>query len=369
MSAEQIIQAVEQLETKALKSIERLDVKTRELSDEIFQLKQRGTMQPMDYQPASGHTIGDTVAKKFREVSEQFAATKSVRFSVPLETKANIGAFTGSTSILASHGTVGTGMTAHSPGMLMLVGNLPTRPTGGVMTAHYARYIDQTGVAGVQASEGGTKPEATPTFGDISQNAVTVAAYTTVSEQALKGDGELAGVVNTFLMGEVLEAADSMLISGTVAASWPFSGYKALASAYPSAAYTELGDAVADCVQNMRQAGFMPDIVVVNAMAYLSIILSKNTTGDYLIPAAVTSAPTDIRLHGCKVVFSSLLTTTEALVLDSRYCEMGVSSELVVELGYVTDNFTRNLRTVRAEIGLIPTMRHIGAVRLVTPLP
>ncbi|MEW6590204.1 MAG: phage major capsid protein [Pseudomonadota bacterium] len=356
--------------TKALDNIENhINVTTREMRDEILQLKQRGSMQPMDYQNAPRGTLGDSVAKKFREVSEQFAATKSVRFTVPFEVKATIGAFTGSTSILASHGTIGSGMITQSPAALMLVGNLPTRPTGGVLTAHYGRYVGQTGAAGVQASEGGAKPEATPTFSDISQNAVTVAAYTTISEQSLKGDGELAAVVNNFLMGEVFEAADAMLIGGTAAAAWPFAGYDALSTAYPSAVYTGLGDAVADCVQNMRQSGFMPDIVVMNAMAYLDIVLSKNTSGDYLIPGAVTNAPGDIRLHGCKVVFSSLMTTGEALVLDSRYCEMGVSSEMTVELGYDADNFTRNLRTVRAEIGLIPTLRHVGAVRLVTPLP
>jgi len=362
MSYEKVFKAIEVMENTVM-------VKLREHSDEILQLKQRGSMQPMDYQNAPRGTLGDSVAKKFSEVSAQFAATKSVRFTVPFEVKATIGAFTGSTSILASHGTIGNGMTAHSPGALMLVGNLPTRPTGGVLTAHYGRYTGMGGAAGVQASEGAMKSEATPVFSDISQNAVTVAGYTTISEQSLKGDGELAAVVNNFLVGEVLEAADSMLIGGTAAAAWPFAGYYALSGGYASAVYTKLGDAVADCVQNARQAGFMPDIVVMNAMAYLDIILSKNTGGDYLIPGAVTSAPGDIRLHGCKVVFSSLMTTGEALVLDSRYCEMGVSSEMTVELGYDSDNFTRNLRTIRAEIGLIPTLRHVDAVRLVTPKP
>ena len=362
MSIQKLIETIEKME-------QNVAVKLAEHSDEILQLKQRGSMQPMDYQNAPRGTLGEAVQKKFREVSEQFAATKSVRFTVPFEVKATIGAFTGSTSILASHGTIGTGMIAQSPAALMLVGNLPTRPTGGVLTSHYGRYVGQTGAAGVQSSEGAAKAEATPTFSDISQNAVTVAGFTKISEQALKGEGELAAVVNNFLVGEVFESADAMLIGGTAAAAWPFAGYDALSTAYPSAVYTDLGDAVADCVQNMRQSGFMPDIVVLNAMAYLAIILSKNTGGDYLIPGAVTNAPGDIRLHGCKVVFSSLMTTGEALVLDSRYCEMGVSSEMVVELGYDADDFTRNMRTVRAEIGLIPTMRHVGAVRLVTPLP
>lgn len=361
MSIQQAIEAIEKIEQK-------LAVKLAEHSDEILQLKQRGSMQPME-NPIPRGTLGDSVAKKFSEVSAQYAATKSVRFTVPVEVKSTIGAFTGSTSILAQHGTLGSGMTTHSPASLMLVGNLPTRPTGGVLTAHYARYTSQGGNAAVQTAEGAAKANVTPIFTDISQNAVTVAGYTNISEQSLKGDGELAAVVNNFLVGEVLEAADNMLIGGTAAAAWPFAGYDALSSAYASAVYTKLGDAVADCVQNARQAGFMPDIVVMNAMAYLDIILSKNTGGDYLIPGAVTSAPGDIRLHGCKVVFSSLMTTGEALVLDSRYCEMGILSEMTVEIGHDSDDFTRNMRTIRAEISMIPTMRHVGAVRLVTPLP
>lgn len=361
MSIQQVVEAIEQMEQK-------VSAKLAEHSDEIMQLKQRGSMLPMDHQAAPRVTLGDSVARKFNEVSAQFAATKSARFSVPFEVK-SLGAFTGSTSILASHGTLGGAATVSSPAALMLFGNLPTRPTGGVLTAHYGRYTGMAGAAAVQASEGAGKAEASPLFSDITQNAITVAGFTKISEQALKGDGELAGVVNNFLAGEVFEAADNMLIGGTAVAAWPFAGYKALSAAYASAVYTELGDAIADCVQNQRQAGFIPDVVVMNAMAYLAIILSKNTAGDYLLPGAMTNAPGDIRLHGCKVVFSSSLTVGEALVIDSRFCEMGVSSEMVVELGYDADDFTRNLRTVRAEISLIPTMRHTGAVRLVTPLP
>lgn len=357
----------QQLE-KIVDGVEHLALVSRQHADEIMLLKQRGSMLPMDHQSAPRGTLGDAVAKKFNEVSAQFAATKNVRFTVPFEVK-DLGAFTGSTSILASHGTMGSGMTVSSPAALMLAGNLPTRPTGGVLTAHYGRYTGMGGAAAVQASEGAAKGNASPVFSDIAQNAITVAAYTKISEQALKGEGELASVVNNFLVGEVFESADDMLIGGTTATAWPFAGYDALSAGYASAVYTELGDAIAECVQNQRQAGFMPDIVVLNAMAYLAIILSKNTVGDYLIPGAVTNAPGDIRLHGCKVVFSSLMTVSKALVLDSRFCEMGVSSEMTVELGYDTDDFTRNMRTVRAEIGLIPTMRHVGAVRLVTPLP
>lgn len=338
-----------------------------ELRDRINGLEQKGGMRQ------EGHTgtttnLGATVATKFREVSEQFAATKNVRFTVPLETK-SIGAFTGASSIIASHGTLGSGMIAATPAAMMLVGNLPSKPTGGILTGHYAKYTDTTGAPAVQASEGAAKAEASPVFVDVAQNAITVAGWATVSEQALRGDGALETLVNTFLAGKVLQAADTTLIAGTAATAWPFAGYDALATAYPSATYTGLGDAIAEAVQNMRQDGFLPDIVAINSMAYLDIILSKNTGGDYLLAGALTHAPSDIRLHGCKVVFSSSLTTGEALVFDSRYCELGVSNDLTVEIGTTSDNFTRNLKTVRAEIGLIPTMRHIGAVRLVTPAP
>lgn len=159
-------------------------------------------------------------------------------------------------------------------------------------------------------------------------------------------------------------------MGGTVAAAWPFAGYQPLATAYPSI-YATISDAIADCVQNMRSDGLNPDVVAVNAMTYLGIVLLKNTGGDYLLPGALTSAPSDIRLHGCKVVFSSAaaLVGKKALVICSQNCELAMDGGMQIEIGHNSDDFTRNLRTIRVEMSVIPTYRMIGAARYVSTTP
>ncbi len=357
---ERISKAVDQLPTNA-------DV--AELRDRVMQIEQKGVLRH------EGHTgtttsLGASVAAKFETLRDTFSTTKSVAFSVPLDLK-SINAFAGS-SIVGSHATLPglSAPTGGNPGT-MLIGNLPIRQTPGVATAHYSRYSAMSGMgASIQAGEGGSKTEAIPLFLDISQNAVTIAALCPISEQALRSTGELEAVVNGYLAGQVLRAADTMLIGGTAEASWPFAGYQPLATAYPSTLAT-ISDAIADCVQNMRADGLNPDVVAVNAMTYLGIILLKNTGGDYLIPGALTSAPSDIRLHGCKVVFSgaAALVGKKALVIDSQQCELAVDGGMRVDIGHNNDNFARNLRTIRVEMSVIPTYRMIGAARYVSTTP
>lgn len=365
MSTE-ILKAIDSVEAK----FNSYQVEQRVLADRLLNLEQKGSMR-QDFHTPTPANLGSLIATKFEALKDTYSTTKSVAFSVPIDLKA-IGAFTGSTSIVGSHATL-PGMTAPmggNPGT-MLIGNLPIRQAPGVATAHYSRYASLAGAgAGIQPGEGGVKGVAQPVYQGISQNAVTIAAYCPISEQALRATGELESVVNGYLAGRVLRAADDMLVGGTAEATWPFAGYQPLAIAYPST-YATISDAIADCVQNMRAGGLNPDVVVVNAMTYLGIILLKNTGGDYLIPGALTSAPSDIRLHGCKVVFSgaAALVGKKALVIDSQQCELATDGGMQIEIGHNFDDFSRNLRTVRVEMSVIPTYRMFDAARYVSTTP
>lgn len=358
MSFQEVIRAVEGMETKVSTYAEKTEIKLREMADEILHLKQRGAAMPLETQ--STINLGAAVRKQFEKNMAVYEAQRSVAFKVPMELKALM-----STATIQSHTQVEGLSYVPRPMETLLLGALQHRPLSGVTTAHYSRYTSNSGSIAVQAGEGAQKVEISPDFSPIAQNAITIAGWTPVTEQALKTTGELESVVNTFLSDQVLLGMDDVLIGGTAEASWPFPGLKALATAYPSATYTGMADVIAEVVAIMRWTGLRPDVVVLNPMTFLGLVLAKNTQGDYLSGSYLANQP--LVVHGCKVVFSSGINVDEALVLDTRHIELGVSSELNIQIGFQSDDFVKNKRTIRGEAAIIPIFRHEGAARLATP--
>lgn len=334
-----------------------------EIRDRVMQIEQKGSMR-QDFHTGTPTTLGAQVATKFQSLRDTYESAKSVTFKVPLELKTLLGTV-GSTYTVQNHATVPGLSYAGAPPETLLMGAIPHRPMPGVTTAHYSRYLGSSINAGVQPGEGGLKAETVPNFSPIAQNSITVAGTCPITEQALKTSGELEAVVNGYLADQVQLAIDGVLVGGTAEIDWPFTGLKALATAYPSTTYTEMADTIAEVVAHMRWTGMRPNIVVLNPMEYLGLVLAKNIGGDYLTGTYLAEMP--LVVHGCRVVFSSGVNVGEALILDTRHIELGFSTELEITVGLNSDDFVRNKRTIRAEAGIIPIYRHYNAARLATP--
>jgi|GEM_PF-1241369 len=355
------LQAVMDAIDKIEDGISETKMMQRQHGDEIMQLKQRGATLPIE--TASRASLGASIKTQFDKHRQTFDQAGRVSFKVPFnfhEIKATI-----TTAAVQSNYQVQGLSYVPRPVDTMLMGAIENRPMPGVSTGHYSRYTHNSGSVAVQAGQGAEKAETNPVFTPIAQNAITVAGWCPITEQALATSGELESVVNTFLADGVLQGIDSVLIGGTAEVSWPFDGLKDLATPYPSLTYTDMADVVAETVAHMRWTGLVPSVVVLNPMSYLALILAKDLQGRYL--SGTYMAALELQVHGCKVVFSSLLGVDEALVLDARHIQLGMSSELNIQIGYKNDDFTRNIRTIRAEAAIIPIFRHAGAARLATP--
>ncbi len=359
MSFDHVMAAVQGIETKIADYATRTEQRTRELADEILQIRQRGAVLPLDNPNRGGVNLGASVEAQFRKNIEIYEKQRSLAFKVPLSMKALV-----SLSNVQSHQQVEGLAYSPRPTDTMLIGALQNRPLQGVSTAHYSRYTSNSGNIGVQAGEGAAKAEISPDFSPVAQNAITIAGWCPITEQALRTAGELESVVNTFLADQVMIGIDGVLVGGTAEPEWPFAGLKDLATAYPSA-YTGMADTIAECVAVMRAYGLRPDVVVLNPMEFLGLVLAKNLQGDYLSGSYLADQP--LVVHGCRVVFSAGIDEGEALILDSRHIELGFSQDLNVQIGFSGDDFKVNKRTIRGEAAIIPIFRHSGAARLATP--
>lgn len=352
----EIGRAVDGIDTKIGEYARNADLKFRELSDEILQLKQGGAIRPGDSQPdANGKTLGAKVWTEIDKNADLMAKTGKLRLEI--KAAADVTGTGSARSIMSG----GVGVPAGLP--IGVHNAFPTRTIGSMSAVEYSRFLALEGGAAVQSSEGAAKAAVRPTFSLITQTAATVAGYSKLSKQALTDSAELQRAIDVTLKRSIATALDTLLNSG----SWGgANGLLAHATAYTSLVYTNPADAASEGVATMQTAGFTPDTVVMTPADWLAITTAK-AAGDGQYLSGSYLAPLGESLRGLKVVLSPTITAGKLLVLDSSQFELLVVEDLTVEIGTDSDDFTKNVRTVLGEMRVIPTYRAVGAARLITP--
>lgn len=356
---DQINQGLDMIESKFMRSFDKLEEKNRELADEIVQLKQRGVLKrdnPGTTFDTKSASVGAQVVKMLDDNRDLLAKTRQVRFEV----KAAGDVVTTSSGRKITSGGVGT-----PTGLPFGVQEgLTINPANGTSAIEYFRFTGVEGAAAVQAGEGASKSAVRPTHTAITQAALTVAGWTKLSRQAMNDSAELRQAIDVTLRREVGKALDLAIMTANVAPAW--AGLKPLATAYTSLVYTTLWDAASEAVSTMMIAGFVPDTVVVAPAEWLSIQVAKNaTSGDYFSGSYLGPLPENLR--GLRVVVSPNMDAGKVMVVDSTQVELKLVEDFAVEVAYVDDDFIKNQVTVLGELRVIPVFRSIGAARLITP--
>lgn len=364
MSTDNLIHGLEKIEEKLLafstkegKKIDELTLKQRELADELLQIKQRGTALDSGDVHLGRNTksIGSQVWAGMQENSDLLAKTKSLR----LEIKAAADVITTANVQKIASG----GLSLPTGAALGIQNALPLRPAGGLSTLEYSRYTGVQGAAAVQAGEGTAKAAVRPDFTPIQQGAITIAGYTKLSKQSLSDSAELKMAVDVTLQRSIALAVDDMLMDGSTTPA--FGGFNTLGTSYTSLVYTSLADAASEAIATMQEAGFAPNIVAFRPSDFLGVQLAKTTAGEYL--AGPYLQPLPELLRGMRVVLSANVPSGKVVVADTAHLELLVVDGLTIEIGYVNDDFTKNIATILGEVRLIPTFRATGCVRVITP--
>lgn len=301
-------------------------------------------------------TVGQQVADAFAADFELFSKTKSVSLTV----KAAADPITTAVAGRPMAGAIGV-----PSGLALGVQNaIPTREAPGTTSLIYSRYTSIEGAAAVQAGEGTAKAAVRPVFTEVTQQSITIAGFTKCSRQALQDREELVAAVDTTLRRSIAAAYDATWMTGSVTPA--FSGLLALATPATSLVYNALVDATSEGVATMQELGFMPNVVAFRPADWLAIVTAKDTSGQYLSGDYLSALPENLR--GLRVVLSPTVTAGKALLLDTGHIGGLTVSDFDVQVGYVDDDFTKNLVTLLGEIRIIPVFRAVGAARLITPM-
>ncbi len=225
-------------------------------------------------------------------------------------------------------------------------------------TSDSVRYVRQTAItraAAVQATRGAAKAYLDVTFAAATVSTETIAVLSKVTEQDIDDAPRLVGIINGEMALDVRVKEEQQLLWGTgsggqITGLFTDTGVEEFDRA-------AVGDTVIDTIRKMRTdlrlRHVQPNFVLVDPIDWEAIELAKGTDDRY-----VWGMITDVRgprIWSLRVVESDAMTNT---VDDERRILMGDGirgatiydrHDIRLAVGYVDDDFARNLRTLRAE--------------------
>lgn len=212
--------------------------------------------------------------------------------------------------------------------------------------------------AAAETAEGALKPEATLTFEDMTVNIRTIAHWIKASNQILADAPALRAYIDNRLRYGVELREEQQIVAGNGAGQ----NISGMTAAGNFTAFTPTsGDTAIDSVNRAKYsilgADYVPTGVLMNPADWGALERLKTSDDAYLVGDPFGQIfPV---LWGLPVVATNSMTAGKQLVADfATSYEYVERSTTVIDVGYVNDDFTKNLVTIRAEKrGALATIR------------
>lgn len=224
----------------------------------------------------------------------------------------------------------------------------------------WADYANNEGGAGTQ-TEGGAKTQADFELVESTMKMQTLNSYITVSRQALADVPYIVDSINTELMDLVnLRVEDQVLTGGgtgtnlkgiqTYATAWTATGYLVDLVVAPT-----IYDVVVNGIAQVAAANHYPTHVIMNPIDVAKMLsTSRASDGVYLNPSFVAQGSSLIGrigyIQGVEILSTNACTANKLYVIDAAKCNFAVREEMNIQMGLNSDNFTKNLVTILAEM-------------------
>lgn len=246
---------------------------------------------------------------------------------------------------------------------LALLDVLPRRP----VTSDTVDFVQIRGdaEAGEQLIEGDEKQQIDLEGVPVRVEIATVAGWSPASKQVLSDHAGLQAVINTTLTNKVMAKLERLIIQGgTGSNASRIEGLLSQAIPFVPTVAQNQADVLGEAVASMRDAGYSPSIIVLNALDWFALQTIKTNDDAYVM--GNPAAPAAPALWGCAVVLSSSLQRGDALVIDPNHVSiLDREAASVMVSNSHADYFTRNLVAVLAELRAGLEVRDTGALRLI----
>lgn len=342
------------VETK--NAIEKLGEEQREFAGRLLEIEQRG----------EAHDMGD----KIESVGDQFI--KSDNYAAFVSGSAQKARFEAKSTLTGGDATVGPDRAAGIVGgafqPLTLESFLPSVPTSS-NAIEFTKEASFTNNA-AETAEGGAKPETDITFSLVNMPVSTVAHWIKISKQLAADNAALAAYVNSRMIYGVNLKVEQQLVSGDGVAP-------NISGILDSGNFTAHGYLSGDLGTNLKKyqlirkmiadawnSGYPADAIILNPADFAQMELDALDSTGNNARVAVDSAG-QLRVWGLPVIQSVGMTADQVAVgAFGMACTVHNREGVVVELSDSdSDNFTKNLVTVRAERRLALAVERPAAIR------
>ncbi len=233
----------------------------------------------------------------------------------------------------------------------------------------YVAYIEQKnpdGGAGMTA-EGALKTQADFDLVEVSKQVKKVTAFIKVSKEMIADLPFMRNEIDTELMELVELKLDSQVLSGDGtgdnleglllnATAWLAGGF-ALSIPNPNEF-----DVLRVAIAQIQGAEFNPNYILLHPEDIAKMELSKTSTGEYTYAMSYI-VDGIVRIKSVPVIENTGITAGTFLVGDFTKSNLRIREDFNIQVGYVNDDFTKNLMTILCEARAVHYVKsnHYGA--------
>lgn len=315
-------------------------------------------------------TMEKSVLDHLKENSSKIEALKNgEKVNVRFTTKANMSLSANVTGQVPQAFRVDgvNNITTRAPRLLDIVST-------GTIDSNLVEWVYQsnkTGTAGVTA-EGAVKNQIAFDLIVASQRVEKVTAFIKVTDEMLSDASYMASEINNELTREVVKAAESQVYSGT-GANNQLSGIKTTATAFAAGAFALAVDSANEVdvlVVAMNQillAEHDPaNYILMNPSDVTKLKMIKVSTSDKRYVERLAIVAGELSLDGTPIIATTLVPVGEYLVGNFALANVLVKDGLQIEIGLDADDFTKNLKTIRAEWRAVAFVKNNSRTAFVT---
>jgi HK97 family phage major capsid protein len=203
-------------------------------------------------------------------------------------------------------------------------------------------------------AQGAAKPESDIVFEPYNIPIETVAHWLKVSNQLLADAPAVAAYINLRLRDGIEQKIDSQLLLGD-GTTPNLSGLTDAGNftAYTATAGDNLIDAISRAKYQLWALGYTPDAVIVNPADWGAMEIAREGVGTGAYLYGTPGQVANNNPFGLRIVLSNNMPAGSFMVGAFNRSTMLYNRQgTTVEMGYVNDDFTKNLVTIRAEARL-----------------
>lgn len=343
-------------------TLETMSKQIAEMGESVNVMKDAG--KPSGNQKSFGRSVIDAIKEAGidkKRFSNKEHATVEVKFDFLGNVQKVVGTITTANVTPVGTGAIPFTLTEYESGFARIVRRKPwilmianvSRTTKKYV--QWAEIVAGEGAANYTA-EGVKKNQIDFDWVEKSAEVLKITAFIKVSKEALEDVDGLEAEINNELTEQILLKVDAELLSGA-GTTGILSGIQANDTAYSAGSFAgtipnaNKSDVLRTAIAQVVAANFIPDYALLHPNDIASMELEKGTDGHYVMPPFRSADGTLIA--GVRVLGNTGQTVDKFTVGDFTKFHVRMREDLTIDIGLENDDFTKNLRTILAEIRLV----------------